>query len=425
MASCDWKKIKGPGEAKAMFRHCDNEKRLELNHTNEQINKSYTHLNMTFGEFKNGYENVCKAYDNFISDLDSVQGANKRKDRVTLVGWSVPVPEGMDEHTARNWIADVYQLMVDEYGNRLLGGSAHFDEMHEYIDAEKGMKRKSRPHLHMYAVPVVDGKLNAKQFMARQNMVNVNNMIEEMTQSNYHGYKFQTGTKKKSRRSVEELKNESALREAFEEVEKEAGELYAQSQAIADDIEIDAAELLSYAEEVLDSAVAYAKSTNEASKRDLSLAKKQIDEIIAKANKIAQKVENRAQKINEELKSDRELIERMKSELSDVYNAMLREKQYFEQARTDYGLACVHIGLGKAEEYMKKRLVKYKDGRSETIYDGYKREVLDKQAERVAKWENPESLKQHSNNAQNIRRKLSDLNIVIPDDIKNDNDFSL
>lgn len=412
VASCDWKKIKGAGEAKAMFRHCDEEKRLELNHANKQIDKSRTPLNMAFGEFEGGYENVCKAYDDFIADLDSMPGANKRKDRVTLVGWSVPVPEGMDEHTAREWTVDVYRVMVEEYGDCLLGGSAHFDEVHEYKDAETGAKRESRAHLHMYAVPVVDGKLNAKQFTARRNMVRVNNAIEAMTQANYPGFQFQTGTKQKSRKSVEELKNESAVREVVEQAEKDAAKIVAQAQNRADSMEARAAEFLDSAE-----------ADRDAAKRSLSLAKEQAREIIKKAQKDAQKASEDVQRAREELTAERESIERMKGAVSDVYQDMLREMRYFQQSRADYFKAQLHTGLQKAEEYMRKRSVRYRDGRTETVYDGYKRDVLDKQAERVARWENPDTLQQHAETARSIRRRVIDLNIA-PDE-KDDGGYSL
>lgn len=240
MASCDWMKIKGAGEAKAMFRHCDETKRLECEHSNKDIDKTRTHLNMAFGAFDDGYESVCKAYDDFIADLDSVKGANKRKDRVTLVGWSIPVPKGMDEDMARDWAVELYRLMDDQYGDVLLGGSAHFDEVHEYKNAETGEDEESRVHVHMYAVPVVDGKLNAKQFMSRKNMVQVNNAIEAMTQARYPGYRFMDGTKRKSRKSVEELKNESDVREVVEQAEAQAAKIIASARCRADDMEAEA-----------------------------------------------------------------------------------------------------------------------------------------------------------------------------------------
>lgn len=241
MASVDWQKIKGGTEAKAMFRHCDTEKRVASKHTNTDIDVTRTYLNMEFGAFDGGYDKVCEEYDSYIEALDAKPGANKRKDRVTLVGWSIPVPEGMDEDTAREWCVEAYRVMCEQYGDTVLGGSAHFDEVHEYTDAATGARRESRPHLHMYAVPEVDGKLNAKAFMSRRNMVAANNAMEAMTQARFPGYRFQTGAKKKSRRTVEELKQASDVRAIEDAAQAEAARIVEQARARADRIEAEAA----------------------------------------------------------------------------------------------------------------------------------------------------------------------------------------
>lgn len=237
MASVDWQKIKGGTEAKAMFRHCDTEKRVASKHTNADIDVTRTYLNMEFGAFDDGYDKVCEEYDSHIEALDAKPGANKRKDRVTLVGWSIPVPEGMDEDKAREWCVEAYRVMCEQYGDTVLGGSAHFDEIHEYTDAETGARRESRPHLHMYAVPEVDGKLNAKAFMSRRNMVAANNAMEAMTQERFPGYRFQTGAKKKSRRTVEELKQASDVRAIEDAAQAEAARIVEEARKRADDIE--------------------------------------------------------------------------------------------------------------------------------------------------------------------------------------------
>lgn len=222
MASVDWMKCKGGRDAKAKFWHCDSMKRIEHEHSNKQIDKSRTYLNMPFGAFKGGYDAVCKAYDETIDKLDAQPGANKRKDRVTCVGWTLPVPEGMGERQASRWMTHAYKTLKAQYGDCILGGTAHFDEVHEYKDAETGEARRSRPHLHVYAVPIVAGKLNGKSFTSRKNIVAMNSTIEQMTREYFPGYKFQNGTKKKSKATVEELKNESAQKEAEAKARREA-----------------------------------------------------------------------------------------------------------------------------------------------------------------------------------------------------------
>lgn len=232
MAGVNWEKFKGSTEAKAMFRHCDSEKRLKANHTNAQIDKNRTHMNMAFGAFSDGYESVCKAYDDYIKYLDSLPNAtNKRKDRVTLMGLEIPVPEGMDDKTARSWSSHVYNALREQYGDALLGMVVHFDEVHKYKDAETGEDRLSRVHIHAYVVPEVDGKLNGKRFSSRKNMVDLNNRVESLTVEHYPKYRFMTGKGKKSRKSVEQLKQESAYAEMLAEAQAEADRIIRDAQA--------------------------------------------------------------------------------------------------------------------------------------------------------------------------------------------------
>ena len=158
MASVNWEKFKKSGEAKAKLRHSAADERAKTNHTNKDIDTSKTYLNLSFGALSK-YDEVCEAYDERLAWLDEQPGANRRKDRVTLVGLYIPAPAGMDDMTARGWFVDVYEIVCDELGDdNVLGGSAQFDETHEYVDVETKEKRMSRAHLHAYAVPEKDGK---------------------------------------------------------------------------------------------------------------------------------------------------------------------------------------------------------------------------------------------------------------------------
>lgn len=233
MASCDFAKYKTAGEAKAMFRHCEEEVRERDSHANQDIDVNRTSLNMAFGYFRDGYEAVCKAYDDRIKDLDSKPNANKRKDRVTLVGINIPAPEGMDEATSREWFTKAYEVLTNTYGENLLGSAVHFDEVHEYVDSETGKTRMSRPHMHVYVIPSVDEKLNAKQVTSRRNMISLNNSIHTMTETDFKGYSFMNGTKRKSRKSVEELKQESDKAKIEVEARREASKIIEEADVYA------------------------------------------------------------------------------------------------------------------------------------------------------------------------------------------------
>lgn len=244
MASCDWQKIKLPQEAKAMLRHCVTDERMRSEHANTEIDKNRTRQNVAFGSMSS-YVESCTRYDERIAELDAVEGANKRKDRVTLVGLSIPTPEGMPDDVARRWFADVYAHIEERFGSEnVIGGSAHFDEVHEYKDAETGTKRESRAHLHAYVIPVHGEKLNAKKVMSKANMISLNREVEDMTRERYSEYRFMTGTKRKSKKSVEALKNESAEREAEERARQIIADAQKRSESVLSDAKAKAEQII-------------------------------------------------------------------------------------------------------------------------------------------------------------------------------------
>ena len=330
MASCDWKKFKGGTEAKAVFAHCESDERLTREHSNTDINKARTHLNMAFDAFEDGYTGVCKAYDDYIEALDANPKQNKRKDRVTCVGLEIPAPDGMSDDMAREWCVDAYEAVRERLGDTVLGGVAHFDEIHDYRDPETKEVRTSRPHLHIYAVPDIGGKLNAKQYTARRQMVGMNAAIEAMTAAKYPGFKFQNGTKKKSKKSVEALKNDSERAEIIAKAEAEAAKLVEDARQRADRMDAEAAQRLEAAQ-----------AAETASKRSLSLANEKAEGIIETAHEEAQKA---SEKLSEATKT----LEAVKS--------TLEASKGLETARK----TSAESKLERALEFMEH--IKYKDG---------------------------------------------------------------
>lgn len=223
MASVGFEKLKTPQEVKAMFRHCDKEERKKANsHSNTDINLQSTALNL---QYNRDYKTTCKLYDDKIAYLDSLEGANKRKDRVTCFGLNVPVPQGLQANQEVEWFGKVRDIIKAQYGaDNVLQCYIHRDEKHTYKNAETGQDCESRTHGHFYVVPEHNGKLNGKWFSNRANMNKLNNSIHDMTQSDY-GLQFMDGSKRKSKKTVEQLKNESEYRIIQEQLEKERQEL--------------------------------------------------------------------------------------------------------------------------------------------------------------------------------------------------------
>ena len=223
MASANWQKHSGGTSVKAQFRHCDKNERLKVKHANEEIDTNLTYKNLSFGIFQQDYKSACHAYDERIEYIDKHAGLKKkpRKDRVTCVSWSIPQPEGMSEDMASKWFTDVYALLNTEYSD-VLGASAHFDEVHEYVDASTGETVESRPHMHVFVLPVVekDGfrRLIGKDFSKRDKMIQLNNSIQKLTEDKYPGYTFMTGVKHPGKyQSVEDSKRQSKIMKALQD----------------------------------------------------------------------------------------------------------------------------------------------------------------------------------------------------------------
>lgn len=207
----NFKKLKGGTSAKAVIRHCATDEREKRVHSNGDIDKNLTCQNVTYLD---DYSGTCKRYDERLKEVEKTN-KNKRKDRVTCFGLETAVPDGITDPVAcKEWGTRVMQIISNMYGaENVVGGFMHFDEVHDYRDAENGSKRTSRVHLHTFVIPERDGQLNGKWFSSRANMVKMNRAVETMTREQY-GVPYMTGSGKKSTKSVEKLKVESAEQEA-------------------------------------------------------------------------------------------------------------------------------------------------------------------------------------------------------------------
>ena len=209
MASVNFEKFKA-NQIKAVMRHCDKEQRKQSSHSNKQINKQVTDTNL---QYNRSYEETCKRYDERIAYLDSFEHANKRKDRVTCLGITVPTPKGLDATKEFGWFNKVNKIVKEQFGSdNVLQCYIHRDEVHQYRNAETGQLETSRVHAHFFVIPERNNKLVGKHVCNRENFIKLDNSIQDMTVSDY-GIDFMDGSKKRSKATVEELKGKSASRE--------------------------------------------------------------------------------------------------------------------------------------------------------------------------------------------------------------------
>lgn len=219
-------KHKGGTAAKAQFRHNAKDTREAGQYKNEHLNVSMTRLNTAVVGLS--YAELCQKYDTRIQTLDSTTNGNKRKDRVTMVSVVIPVPWELAEVDQDAWFSRVYEVGASMWGDQnMLDLTIHRDEVHEYRDSVAGGGiRESLVHGHLMFVPEVDGGLNAKTATSKASIIAFNNALNAMSEKEF-GVKFNDGSKRKGKASVEQLKAFSkALDEAYDKIEDLQYEIY-------------------------------------------------------------------------------------------------------------------------------------------------------------------------------------------------------
>lgn len=240
MASVNIQKVKG-GQCLGLVRH---DYRIGKNHTNEHIDSSIkNNIILTFTSkygkvTKWSFENAKRRYIERLTELDSKEGQNKRKDRVEVLAINIPSPENATREQQNLFFGEVTKYLVKRFGlSNTVSSIVHYDEVHEY--SKKGTEGQierveSRPHLHFKTFAVdKKGKFNAKDLTSRKNLIEIQNDIDGIAKN--MGLRFHTNEKTKSKKTVESLKNESkALEELDNRITMKANQLEELEQKITD-----------------------------------------------------------------------------------------------------------------------------------------------------------------------------------------------
>lgn len=215
-------KCHGAGDVKAALRHNDISpaRRAVAAKENEHIDVTRSHLNVNLAG--GSYAERCARYDARIAELDALPGANIRKDRVTGQLIETPVPAGLPREQYNAFLRRVLDIQKAQYGaENLISADIHWDEEHEYIDAETGEPRMSRVHLQAVWVPVKDGRLHGQAMYNRAGMRQLNAACQKMAAAEF-GVDFMSSSGRQSKKSVRQLKAESAAAEILAKAEKQA-----------------------------------------------------------------------------------------------------------------------------------------------------------------------------------------------------------
>ena len=373
MASVDWKKYKSKQYVKAVLRHnCNDTRENTQEHTNPHIQPDKTHLNTGFHDT---YADAKKRFERGYKRL--TEDKTVRKDAVVGLGFSVPVPKGLPEDKTEAFMGRVHEILCNRYGaENVVSFSIHRDEKHKYIDPDTKQTEESRDHAQGIILPEVDGGLCAKKVLSRKNMISLNDEIDRMSRAEF-GLAFVDGSKRKSRGSVEHMKNESLkaenelLREENKTLKDEKAELEARVAELEKQVD----------GPLLRMVYKKAKERKEQYEAEAEAAEARAREAEARreaAEKQAEEARQRAVEAEEQRKASEDARKREEAErkrLRDDMAAMGRMiqgkvneaqqvKAYFEQLQK----APVTPTLKAMGDYMKG--VKLNDGR--TLFDKVK-----------------------------------------------------
>lgn len=233
MAAPQWTggKCKSVQQARAFFRHNDKDRRLEQRHTNVHIDKSKTHLNFSYRGLD--YGQLCQAYDRRMGEIDQGRQSSGKNARTVLQSVILYPPAGItDQDTLRRWFMRAGDVLDERFGDNFLDMQVDMDENHEYYDAEKGGMVMSREHGHARLIPEVDGKLNGKAFSSRAAITGLNDALQEMSLREF-GVPMMDGSKRKGRKTVEQLKAQSEAEAIKAQARQEAQEILTAARADA------------------------------------------------------------------------------------------------------------------------------------------------------------------------------------------------
>lgn len=322
----DGGKLHGASEAKAMMRHADMQERLEHTHSNKDIDKSLTILNSDLHDLS--YREMCDLYDQRMQQYQKNSKRAIRKDAVTLYDAIVTVPEELPAGLEDDWFRDVENIINRHYNkNVVIDIKIHRDEVHDYTDPDSKQRVTSRVHGHVFMFPEIDGRLSAKQFSNRQNMMSLNRRIDKMTHSLY-GCAFLTGKLAKDRdfQSVEQLKRAS-----------DNADLERQSRQISSKLQ-DTHDKLSAAQKALKNAnkqltaVSQQLQQQEAELHDISISVKKQKRKLNKLREYTNDVRSDLESLLANRDSvDKNELQRIEAEFSDVIGDLRQLVHYHDQ----------------------------------------------------------------------------------------------
>ena len=222
MASANWLKATTQ-KAGAMKRHLGQKERENGNHSNTNINTFLSKQNYSIG--CSDYPEALERMKARTKEVDAIQPPKRiRKDRVTCCFIELPCPDRITQVGFSDlFFQKAFKVMQDFFGTENVhGGFIHKDERHEYIDKD-GKRKMSLEHMHTLISAYTKEKgINGKAFETKGRLRAFNKALDDMCIREF-GISLNTG-ETPERKSVERLKEETALRREADKLKDEIAE---------------------------------------------------------------------------------------------------------------------------------------------------------------------------------------------------------
>lgn len=195
------------GTAAACRGQCIHIYRAGKSYGNPDIDAEKASCVWTMSDLKTSQKTIREC----IAEIDKIRPPKRvKKDRKTVAELCVPAPrEGTSQEDALRFFQSVYDEL-GAAGYHVCGGAVHGDEVHDYIDPDDKQLHRSRLHMHVLVVPETDQGVNMKSWLTKSRFRELNSLCDRVCMQEL-GYPYQDGSKKRSRGTVEALKERSGV----------------------------------------------------------------------------------------------------------------------------------------------------------------------------------------------------------------------
>lgn len=203
------------GDVKNIEKHIE---RKNKDYKNKDIDKSRTYLNYDLH-----YERY-QSYKNRINERIKEEYTGKRairKDAIFMVNFLISSDQeffkNLSEERQREYFKISYDYLKDYFGeNNVISAKVHLDE--------------TTPHMHFTAVPLVDGKLNAKKLMTRNFLRKIQSELPEILKND--GFEIERGIEGSKRKHIETETYKKELNAKLDRAKSKIKELEKEQNAL-------------------------------------------------------------------------------------------------------------------------------------------------------------------------------------------------